>query len=339
MAGTRIDFRYVREQADFETVAAHYNLTLEGRGEQRKMLCPFHGDTKPSCGVNLTKKNFNCFGCGEHGNILDFVARMEDLDIRQAAMKLAEICGIETAPARGKRPASQRPEEDRAARPAKRRQVVEEPVGEPEKPNGAATSNKPLSFSLALSPEHPYLDERGITRDVIDFFGIGYCNKGIMKGRIAIPIHNEKGELIAYAGRWAETEPPKDVARWLLPKGFEKQYILFNLHRLPTGVDEIVLVESYWSVFRLHAHGVPVVSCMGRSVSAEQIGLLRATGATRVRILFDGDEAGRAGTAQVLPTLAQSFYAYAPEVPDGFKPHSGPADVLAELLDIKLYRF
>ena len=66
--------------------------------QQRKVLCPFHDESKASCGVNLTKKNFNCFGCGEHGNILDFVARMEDLDIRPAAQRTAGFTAGEALP-------------------------------------------------------------------------------------------------------------------------------------------------------------------------------------------------------------------------------------------------
>src|SRR6185437_758181 len=63
--------------------------------------------------------------------------------------------------------------------------------------------NKPLTFVLQnLQPEHPYLTERGLSSETIQTFGLGFCQKGLLNGRIAIPIHNFKGELVAYAGRW-----------------------------------------------------------------------------------------------------------------------------------------
>jgi hypothetical protein len=55
---------------------------------------------------------------------------------------------------------------------------------------------------LKLDPEHPYLAERGISRDLVERFGLGFCEKGIMAGRICIPIHNIDGQTVAYAGRW-----------------------------------------------------------------------------------------------------------------------------------------
>ncbi len=92
--GQFIDFKHVKEHARFEPVLARYGIELAGRGEERKALCPFHEETKASFKVNLAKKAFNCFGCGEHGNILDFVAKMEDCDLREAATIIADCCDI-----------------------------------------------------------------------------------------------------------------------------------------------------------------------------------------------------------------------------------------------------
>jgi hypothetical protein len=59
-----------------------------------------------------------------------------------------------------------------------------------------------LSFSLHLDPAHPYLRERGLSDEDIETFGLGLASRGVMAGRIAIPIHDELGQLVAYAGRW-----------------------------------------------------------------------------------------------------------------------------------------
>src|SRR5271170_4951196 len=77
MSQAYIDFAFVKENASFERVLAHYNLTSRGSGVQRSVLCPFHPDKKPSCRVELDKKIFHCFACETSGNILEFVARIE----------------------------------------------------------------------------------------------------------------------------------------------------------------------------------------------------------------------------------------------------------------------
>src|SRR5258708_11488975 len=102
MSQPYIDFAFVKENASFERVLTHYNIACRGTGAQRSVLCPFHPDKRPSCRVELEKKVFHCFACDTSGNILEFVARMEGDadDLRSAALKIAELCGIAPAPAR-----------------------------------------------------------------------------------------------------------------------------------------------------------------------------------------------------------------------------------------------
>src|SRR3954471_3543851 len=98
----RVDFEAIKARADFRAVLAHYGLELFGQGEQAKVRCPFHDDERPSCSVNLERRIFHCHAgsCGAKGNVLEFVHRMETrggatVSLRQAAMKLADINGIE----------------------------------------------------------------------------------------------------------------------------------------------------------------------------------------------------------------------------------------------------
>src|SRR5690349_8880791 len=95
----RINFKAIKDAASFEHVLAHYGIEPRGRGPQRKALCPFHSDTKPSLNINLATKLFNCFPCGDGGDIVKFVAKKEyptnpQGHLLEAAEKLAEICGI-----------------------------------------------------------------------------------------------------------------------------------------------------------------------------------------------------------------------------------------------------
>ena len=346
MAQQYVDFSFVKEHADFAVVLTHYDLQSTGTGDQRRVRCPFHRDRRPSCQVNVERKIFHCFSCEAKGNILEFVARIDGNpdDLRAAAIKISAICGIETAPPKpaarhGERQGTQHAEAPAKASRARRgsagksaRRAVHEAPAEPaEEPAAEGPVNPPLTFALKLEPEHPYLAERGISPETITEFGLGYCARGMMAGRICIPVHDAAGNLVAYAGRYASDEVPEDVERYKLPPKFQKSRVLFNLHRLPPGMN-IVLVEGYWSVFRLHALGVPVVGLMGWSVSAEQLALLRERGVRFVTVLMDGDDAGRKAREKVLPALADAFFVRAPVLPDGEKPDTLPEGQLRELV-------
>jgi DNA primase len=104
--------------------------------------------------------------------------------------------------------------------------------------------NAPLPFALKLDPAHPYLVERGLGPELVELFGLGFCSRGSMAGRVCIPIHNELGELVAYAGRWPGDDVPAGEDRYKLPAKFQKSRVLFNLHRVAAS-EHVVLVEGY----------------------------------------------------------------------------------------------
>jgi DNA primase len=329
-----IDFAFVKQRANFEAVLSHYELKAEGTGIERSVLCPFHTETKPSCKIELERKIFQCFGCTAKGNVLEFVALMEGnrADLRGAALRLAAICKIPLAPP----PGSARKQTAGLPPGRKGPETPAEPVRAPSEVHASDEGpiNPPLAFALKLDPDHPYLAERGVSAELVAEFGLGHCTRGSMAGRICIPIHNEHGELVAYAGRWPGDEGfPEGEDRYKLPAKFQKSRVLFNLHRVAAGA-HIVLVEGYWSTIRLHALHVPVAGLMGWSVSLEQIALLLARGITRVTLLLDGDETGRLGRERVLPVLCSSFFVRAPLLPAGEKPDTLPEQQLRELVNL-----
>lgn len=305
MTGTSIDFDGIRAAARFEPVLVHYGLEVGGRGAERMIRCPFHDDRSPSCAVNLEKKVFHCFACGENGTILDFVANMESCPIIEAAELLADWCRVS---------------------PGSSMQASTAPLRATGK-----SRNAPLRFALPLDPGHPYFAARGVSRCTVSHFGLGYCEKGIMAGRICIPIHDAGGHLIAYAGRWPDAHPPPGEPRYRFPRGFRKRDVLFNAHRV-TGATQVVLVEGFWSVFRLDALGVPAVALMGCSLSDHQAGILRKSGAERITILLDGDAAGRSATRDILPRLARHHHVHAPDLPDDAEPDTLDEDQLMALI-------
>jgi DNA primase catalytic core, N-terminal domain len=114
---------------------------------------------------------------------------------------------------------------------------------------------QPLPFSLRLS-WHSYLDHRGIHPATASQFGVGYyAGPGFLRGRIAFPIHDTEGRLVAYAGRSIDGSEP----RYLFPRGFRKSQVVFNLHRAckevaawPAGC---VIVEGFFDCLRVHQAG------------------------------------------------------------------------------------
>lgn len=175
-------------------------------------------------------------------------------------------------------------------------------------------ANPPLKFALkSLDPEHAYLAGRGLPQDTLAAFGVGYCTgKGIMAGRIAIPIHNELGELVAYAGRWPG-EPPEGEGKYKLPAGFHKSLVVYNLHRAKEHAKDagLVIVEGFFDAMRLHAAGFPqVVALMGSSMSEAQEELIvTAVGPEgKVALMFDEDEAGWKGREEALYRLSSQVY-------------------------------
>lgn len=331
MAGKRIDFAYIREHADIARVCSYYGIELQREGSrdgQHKAFCPFHNDQRPSLKVNTEKGAFNCFGCGEHGNVLDFVMKLDQIELRPAAEKVADICDIPTAGGSDRRRRSPAPLSREPAPP-----TAPEPT-EPEcAPTDESPANPPITFTLRLDTEPiPWLTQRGITADMSEAFGLGLATRGLLKGRIAIPIHNAAGALAAYCGRYPADEPPEDAPKYLLPKGFRKELEVFNLHRQPRGAKVLVAVESYLSVIKLHCWGLPVVSFMGRSVSDAQRALLREWGVGRLVVLFDGDQPGREGAAAVAGALASDTWVRVATLSNGTKPHHLDEASIRELL-------
>ena len=295
------DFGAIRDQARFETVLANYGLETRGQGVERMIRCPFHDDRSPSCSINLDKKVFHCFACGGKGTILDFVARMEYCSIADAARLLAGWCNLS------------------GASPASAGSLRIRPESVP--------GNEPLKFVLNLDPGHPYLTGRGVSEATVSRFGLGSCNRGVMQGRICIPIRDERGRLVAYAGRWPGINPPSGEPRYKFPRGFRKRFVLFNYYRVMTA-SHLVIVEGFWSVFRLDALGIAAVALMGCTLSREQEAIIRGSLVDRITLLLDGDDAGREATTEIALRLARHRFVHIPDLPEGAEPDTMSEDLL-----------
>jgi DNA primase len=310
-----VDFSAVKRTVSLEAVLRHYQIPgLRRHRDQLQGCCPIHhGRRDDSFRAHLTKNIFQCFACQARGNVLDFVAAMEQCSIREAALRLEEWFGLRASGV-GLYPA--------AAGTPKGELVRKE-----------ESSNRPLCFALSgVEPNHPYLAQRGIDPATATEFGVGfYPGPGLMSGRIVIPIRNLHGQLVAYAGRALDDRPPK----YKLPAGFRKGLELFNLPRaVATGAQTVIVVEGHFDCMRVHQAGFPcVVALMGCSLSAAQeSGLLDHF--DRIVLMLDGDAAGRAASDGIAARLSGRRAVQVVRLADGGQPDQLPSSTIRQLLAV-----
>ena len=304
-----VDFKAVKAAVTMEQVLKHYDLLdqFKQSGDSLSGPCPIHKGTNPTqFRISVSKNIFNCFSeCKQGGNVLDFIAWMERSSIRDAAVRLHEWFALSA-------------EQSLAAPPSARHTATEQssPV--------ACETNKPLQFQLSrLDQAHPYLQGRGVTTDTAGYFGIGHHRgKGLMEGRVVIPIHDEHGFLVAYAGRSIDGTEPK----YRFPARFRKSIVLFNLHRAVGCGDSVIVVEGFFDAVNVHQAGLPcVVALMGCSLSLRQEELLHQH-FREVVLFLDGDNAGRRAGAGIAQRLVSKVSTRLVELPSGTQPDMLSAD-------------
>jgi DNA primase len=306
------DFKAVKAAVTMTLVLDHYGINwLRKKDDELRGRCPIHkGEGTDTFHVSLSKNAFHCFSCKARGNVIDLVAAMEQTTVRDAALKLQQWFAISGSAGAVKQKDTTAPAKSRGEQP---------------------TQNKPLGFELkGVDVEHPYLAQRGIDKQTAQTFGVGYFGgRGSMSGRIVIPIHNERGELVAYAGRSIDGSEP----RYKLPVGFKKSLELFSLHRAILNNDQrrVVIVEGFFDCMKVHEAGYPSVALMGCSLSEEQERLV-CSYFTSVIFMLDGDEAGRAGVDDCLKRLVRKLWVKAMALPEQAQPDSLSADELRQLL-------
>lgn len=289
---TWINFKELREKLDFETVLRDFGVEVKRNGNQHKGPCPLpghEGERKaPAFSAELQRGLFRCFGCGRKGNVLEFAALMEGVDPENGA----ELRGIAV------RLQEMYLKRKRAPFP---RQAGVKPASPPKGETPKVTAvNAPLDFELkGLDPVHPGIKELGFTEETAKTFGFGVTDRGSLKGRIAIPLHDSQGRLVGYAGRALENgrisaENPKYVFPERRERNgaiheFRRGEILYNAHRVSTPGDEIIVVseiEAAWTLYQCGWSGV--VSVMGTGISSAQLEILDRLVAPTGRILVIG---------------------------------------------------
>jgi 5S rRNA maturation endonuclease (ribonuclease M5) len=307
MSSQWVDFAAIKENVDIEQVLKHYRVRLKRvRKDYLRGLCPLptHGSeqSRESFGVDTGRNVWACHSASccqarrgkVGGNILDLVACMEACSIREAALRL--------------RTWSETPGETGLA---------DQLVSKGTRAGRRQESLASLPFTLRLQ-WHPYLEQRGILWQTAAWFGVGhYGGSGFLRERIVFPIHDERGQLVAYAGRTMDGREP----RYLFPPGFCKSQVVFNLHRAVESAAKqggvALVVEGFFDCLKVHQAGYGnVVALMGASVSDRQSELLN-TYFRELVVMLDGDEAGRRASRVLAARWPASNMAW---VPAGWQP-------------------
>jgi len=302
-----LDFKMIKRNVALESVLQHYYVKLRRSGkDQYRGRCPIHrGDGHDAFHVNLAVNVFHCFACGAGGTVLDFVAAMEGCSLFEAAKRLQAMTCSPT-------PLTSTPKEKKLV--TERRRAA-----------------SPLNFKLTgIDCSHSYLAERGITEKTAVEFGVGfYTGPGLMHGRLAIPIHNGEGELVAYCGRSVDQTQP----RYRVPPAFAKSEMLYNMHRAGCERNSsVVVVEGFFDCMKVHQADVrSVVALMGSALYEPQRYALLSKFRS-VILLLDGDPTGRKASTAIAQNLRTHCCVQVALLPDGVQPDQLPAEEIAQIL-------
>ncbi len=292
---------------------------IDGRVPLRKKssnnyfaCCPFHQEKSPSFSVSQNKQFYHCFGCGAHGNAIDFLIQYDRLSFPEAIEALAKEAGLAI------------PQKSQTAKTSSHEDLY------------ALLEKIAKFYQNALRQSDPaiqYLKKRGLSGSIAKQFGMGYAAPGwdrilnaFMKekaklsttgmlikkddggfydrfrDRIMFPIKNRRGHIIGFGGRILNQGEPKYLNSPETPI-FQKGHELYGLYetlQTERELKRIIIVEGYMDVIALFQHGIThAVATLGTATTAHHLTcLFRHT--TEIIFCFDGDNAGRSAAERAL---------------------------------------
>ena len=297
-----------------DTVEA-VGVRLSGRGRVRQGVCPFHDEAEGSFTVYGDSERFYCFGCGEGGDVLDFVQKAEGLTLPEAIARLDGSPGLApraaNRPARTRRPAS-------AALP-------------PRDPALLTAAARFYAGQLRRSTEaREYLASRGVGPDAAARLGLGYSpGVGLWQ---ALESHGFSEKHIRDSGLFTERGSERfsgmvvvpdlsdGLVRWLAGRALQPHARprfqalpgskpVLGLGRLGPAPSWVILAEGLFDWLLLTGWGLPACAALGTQGMERIASALR--GCPRVFLAFDGDDAGREATERLLTLLGSRAAAVA----------------------------
>ncbi|MEN4701144.1 DNA primase [Pantoea agglomerans] len=298
-------------------------VKLKKQGKNFHACCPFHNEKTPSFTVNGEKQFYHCFGCGAHGNAIDFLMNFDRLEFVESIEELATSHGLDVPYEAGSGPSQMERHQRQSLY-----QLME---------NLNGFYQQGLQQSSA-QPARDYLDRRGLSAKIINYFAIGYAPAGwdnVLKrfgkqsedreslmeagmlvsndkgrtydrfrDRVMFPIRDKRGRVIGFGGRVLGNDTPKYLNSPETPI-FHKGRQLYGLYEAVKNHPEparLLVVEGYMDVVALAQYGIDyAVASLGTSTTAEHIQLLFRSTDT-VICCYDGDRAGREAAWRALET-------------------------------------
>lgn len=335
-------------------------ITVTRAGRESKACCPFHHEKSPSFTINDDKQFYHCFGCGAHGDVVNFVMQYDNLAFMDAVEMLAAEAGLSVPKPSAQDAKKAKEEKDLYALMEEATRYFEQMLYHPKNRD-------------ALS----YMTERGLTPDILKLFRIGFApdepqavrkfllekgygdkdmiSAGVLKpssrgsepyaffrDRVMFPVPDRRGRIVAFGGRIlpehlrppqkSDFTPPKYINSSETPL-FHKGSMLYGepmARRAAADGEVLVVVEGYLDVIACAQAGIHgALAPMGTAVTEEQILSLwkMIPGRNKVPVLcFDGDNAGRKAAQRVceriLPLLEPGCSVDFSFMPDGQDPDS-----------------
>ncbi|MYD62068.1 MAG: DNA primase [Gemmatimonadetes bacterium] len=306
-----------------DVVGDHVALTR--RGKNFVGLCPFHDDSTPSLNVSQEKQIYKCFACGAGGNSFTFLRDIENISFIEAVRQLADRAGIALPDAKPADPDQQ------------------EVFDQIYRANELAVKyfHHLLTQDEKAADAMAYLENRGINRDVIDAFSLGYApdqwdgflqiatrrdfspqileRAGLVlqrqtgggfydrfRNRITFPIHAATGRPVAFGARALD---PDEQAKYInSPETpvYNKSATLYGLWRNRDAIRDAgvaLVVEGYMDLIALAQYGIEnAVASSGTALTTDQARLIRRY-APKTILIFDGDTAGATAAMRGIGSL------------------------------------
>jgi DNA primase len=368
------DVVLVRERARIDEVIRDYVTLKSAGGGSLKGLCPFHDERSPSFNVSPAKGAWYCFGCGEGGDVIGFLRKIDHLSFTEAVEKLAGRYGVTLRYAEG------------SAAPG-RQAGQRSRLVEAHKAAAAFYAERLTGAEAEIGRR--FLTERGFDGDAAAHFGVGYAPKGWdalllhlrgkgfsddqlvegglvarggqrgiydrFRGRLVWPIRDLSGDVVGFGARklYEDDDGPKYLNTPESPL-YKKSQVLYGIDLARKEIakrKQAVIVEGYTDVMAAHLSGVETaVATCGTAFGSEHISVLRRllmddgvfTG--QVIFTFDGDAAGQKAAQRAFGEdqrfTAQTFVAVEPHGMDPceLRVAKGP-DAVRELVDLRVPLF
>ncbi|WP_313816792.1 DNA primase [Citricoccus sp.] len=371
MAGLikREDIDRVRERSDLkEIVDAFVTLRSAGVGSY-KGLCPFHDERSPSFHVRPSVGTYHCFGCGESGDAIAFLMKMEHTTFAETVERLAARANIELHYEDGGSGPDQE-QVGRRQRMLEANKIADEYFRDQLGTPGAATAQQFLAgrgftaehaqhFGVGYAPQGwdhllKHLQRKGFREDELKLTGLfSEGQRGIydrFRGRLVWPIRDMTAATIGFGARKLFEEDPGPKYLNTPETGlYKKSQVLYGIDLAKRNIAkkrQLVVVEGYTDVMAAHLSGVDTaVATCGTAFGSDHVKIARrlisddGTGG-EIIFTFDGDAAGQKAALRAFEEdnkfLAKTFVAVEPSGMDpcDLRQDKGPEAVVA-LIDAR----